>query len=334
MFLMAPRSRGWRFLLGTALLCGSTNLAASAPAGASDDPPSPVQRLQRWMQENGATISGRLEARYSEERGNEFFAASEVAADEELVSIPLSLVVTMDRATAASPLAADVAAAWKPLPKKPAALRAVAGESYWEERLSDLQELAGQSQVALAAFLLDHWHRGNASMYADWLEVVPKDYPSCPTLWTPEELACLATLEEASITSDKQKRWLEEYQTLVHWVPKMREFSYSAFARARVSVESRTYSVLAGSPAVEHTAMVPFADLLNHEAAPRVLWTSKATSTGGPFRIVAAAAVQAGAALPGSYGKKSHQDHAYLAGYELRQDPPTSDLTEGTHTYT
>mmetsp|Transcript_106097 Transcript_106097/g.298904 ORF Transcript_106097/g.298904 Transcript_106097/m.298904 type:complete len:359 (+) Transcript_106097:1-1077(+) len=205
-----------------------------------------------------------------------------------------------------------------------------------------MRQMASQAQVVLAAFLADHWRRGAASSYAPWLEVVPKDYPSCPTLWTKDQLRCLAATEEFDVVVDKQTRWLEEYQTLLHFVPGLRDISYADLARARVAVESRTHGVVLGEPPVEQTSFVPFADLMNHNATFSALWKSERTGEQQGFRVTVQGGAKLGSPLLCSYGRKELNEFVRTYGFadeaaprevslqlELPRDDPYRALRQG-----
>jgi len=291
-----------------------------------------VELLHKWLVQHGAKISDAVRAVYSEERGTELVAAADIPEGEELVAIPLASIVTPAKAVADSLVARGVSALWEP-PSRPRLK--VGPEAFWVEQLEELQEAASQSQVVLAAFLVDHWQRGASSPYAPWLAVVPREYPSCPTLWTEEQVRCLGEADEVEILLEKQKRWLQEYLTMVHFVPGLRKHSYDQFARARVAVESRTHGLLFGGPPMEHTAFVPFADLLNHNLTHAAKWTSSraATDEQHAFRIVAKARVVAGSPLLCSYGHKTHSElfrtYGFADAYAPRSVPLPIQLPRG-----
>lgn len=307
-----------------ALLCGPrwafvgiiVGLAATAEGLLAADAAHAISALRHWLVEQGARISDAVDVVHSESRGAELIVGRAIAAGEEILFVPVSATISPGRAASESTLAHDVAVLWEgdgPGVRRPLSIRS--GDKYWFERLEEMRSIGVQAQLALAALVVDERRRGTASAFAPWLAVVPTDYPSAPSLWTAEQLQCLAGTGEHDILVEKQKRWLEEYQALLRFVPGFRDISYLEFARGRVSVESRTHGLILGDTSHEVTAFVPFADLMNHNSTFTVLWKSDRTPQRQGFHAVAITDLPAGSALSCSYGRKELGDFVRTYGF-------------------
>lgn len=307
-----------------ALLCGPrgafvgiiVGLAATAEGLLAADAADAISGLRDWLVERGARISDAVDVVHSESRGAELIAGRAIAAGEEILFVPVSATISSGRAALESTLAHDVSALWEgdgPGVRRPLSIRS--GDKYWFERLEEMRSIGVQGQLALAALVVDERRRGTASAFAPWLAVVPTDYPFAPSLWTAEQLRCLAGTGEHDILVEKQKRWLEEYQALLRFVPGFRDISFLEFARGRVSVESRTHGLILGDTPHEVTSFVPFADLMNHNSTFTVLWKSDRTPQRPGFHAVATTDLPAGSALSCSYGRKELGEFVRTYGF-------------------
>ncbi|KAJ3164540.1 hypothetical protein HDU88_005186 [Geranomyces variabilis] len=141
--------------------------------------------------------------------------------------------------------------------------------------ISDLLETAGLDGVTgLAVAVMYERSLGPQSPWAGYLQAIP-EYENLPILWSDDDVALLAGTDVEEQTARHRKSLYEDYDTRV--VPALkaegllgtagadRFFSRTAFLHAASLVSSRAFGV----DAYHGDAMVPFADLFNHQTPSR-----------------------------------------------------------------
>ncbi|KAJ3179847.1 hypothetical protein HDU87_002415 [Geranomyces variabilis] len=143
--------------------------------------------------------------------------------------------------------------------------------------IADLLETAGFDGVTgLAVAVMYERSLGPQSPWAGYLQAIP-EYESIPILWSDDDVALLAGTDVEEQTARHRKSLSEEYDARV--VPALtaegllgnaaagaeRFFSKTAFLHAASLASSRAFGV----DAYHGDAMVPFADLFNHQTPSR-----------------------------------------------------------------
>jgi SET domain len=125
--------------------------------------------------------------------------------------------------------------------------------------------------------LWDITTNGSDSFFHPYYDVLPKSFPNCPIYWSPEELEYL---EGSFLVNDimRRKRAMWEDYITVRRIAKAegeRWFdgvTLEQFQWARMAIMSRNFAFVDGTQ-TRIWAMVPQADMLNHQRPPEVKWT-------------------------------------------------------------
>ena len=100
-----------------------------------------------------------------------------------------------------------------------------------------------------------------------------------------------------------------DYDQILGVAPEFAKFSLGEFSWARMIACSRNFGIVVNG--LRTSALVPFADMLNHLRPRETKWTFDSVSQ--CFTITALAPIQPGAQVYDSYGKKCN--HRFLLNY-------------------
>jgi len=261
-----------------------------------------VSQLQVWLEDRGGFVSPKvavseqaIDAASGTSRG--IVAGSAIEAGERLLVVPKALHATYSRAVA------------EPFPAEVERLLIEAKErcgtcSRHEEACRRLCAVWSDSsqesieQMVRAAWIIQEW-RNASSAWRPWLDVLPTDWASTvlalPEAHLKTAIPGTEALKEAlnrrSLWQAAHELLTKESNTYQEQVP-----SYETILAARLMVLSRDHGL---QSAGGEDAVVPFADLLNHEFASTTNWYVEA---GGAFVLKADIPIPAGAQLTVSYG--------------------------------
>lgn len=256
---------------------------------------------------NHSTVTMRLTA----SSGLGIFAATAIAADSPIVQIPPSIIVdctTVAGHPVIGPLVANLYAQ---------AEGGQTGPHLLEQLKPDLVSRAH----SLAAFLHYEYFYGRASSpWRPWLDALPlpEDFGAMPLFWAPDAVALvtggaeLGTIPPPShhLTGSPLITALVELHRSALWARLPRVYGDASQTRvlARLSAElfwahSMVQSRAFGGVQGRHTALVPLADMANHNSGAPALLTvllvdeaQRITANGG-VRDADAAAAESGASV-------------------------------------
>ena len=231
---------------------------------------SALQLLVRWLLDNGATFPSVYLQHYSS-HNHGVHALEPIPASEPVLSIPSSLLLTLDVATST------------PFGRR-------------------LQRSMGNTTTPyplIAAYLLIE-QADPHSRWSPWLAVVPRSFPSLPICYGPSQWRLLQGSAVAAVVSEQRERFESEFAAITQAAPDF-TFSFDAYRSARLLVSTRLFSYT-DSRGQRAVALVPLADLLNHATWPRsnVEWAFDAGED--RFVMTTTADVQWHQALHTSYG--------------------------------
>lgn len=249
-----------------------------------------TDQLLAWLKGNGAEIPGIYFEYYAVDyRG--VCSSRDTKSGETVMSIPVSLLLTVETATA-SPIGQRLAATGLRL----------------------------QDQVYVACMLLQEELRGTSSFWHPYLAILPKTYNCMPVNFTSSELAFLEGSEALSIIHLRNKAYRSEYHSIVQALPDF-PHSLSKYIWARLAVLTRIFGITIGEKRT--SALVPMADMLNHVSPAPTHWTfDNATSH---FTITAMESLVAGAQIFDTYGLKSSLDFLMNYGFVPSGDNPSDE---------
>ncbi|OQS00819.1 hypothetical protein ACHHYP_02406 [Achlya hypogyna] len=237
-------------------------------------------RFVRWLAENGACVDA-LAITHNLAGGRGVVATRDLAPDEEALAIPEKLMIS----EASVKLDKDL------------------GPIFAQHR-----DLFSRDDPLLATFLTYHIHLQSDSFYFPYLSTLPT--PETIQNWSLDELACL---QDPQLTQVAEQRNLE----IAHWYERItsrlfrlhpelfdeESFPQTSFCFAWQTVQARTFG-----RRLPWTALVPFADMLNHANYATVY-----TFDDHKFRWHSSVGYKAGDQVFNSYGRRPN--HQLLLDY-------------------
>jgi histone-lysine N-methyltransferase SETD3 len=245
-------------------------------------------RLSSWLVEAGGHHDY-LEIR-ERGAGRGLVATRPVARGTQLLQVPRTLLVTPE--TALDGLAA----------------RAVP--------IAELARASGATQ--LAVWLLVE-RRDPASAFQPYVASLPPDFPEFPINATVADLALLEGSLAGEMVESLRASLVAEYAELVADLAWFRSIGFDEFVWAKLCVGSRTYLLRMGDKDVG--ALVPFADMANHERGPNSRWAYDPDDQ--VFRLVAQRDYLPGEEVCCDYGPKPNL--SLLARYGFCLDDNDAD---------
>lgn len=246
--------------------------------------PPDIQRLQRWLSRQGASAPGiRVVDRGP---GNRQAVASRRLREGCLV-LHLPRTLLMDVAAAQRSLTGQALLASHPDASDPALLTA---------HLLDVER-----------------HGGNWSQYC---QTLPARFPEHPLFFSASQLQELQGSYALRVIQRGKARQLREYHRLCESITTGQTFTGEAHARAWATVLTRRFDVrLDGNKTM---AMIPFADLPDHDLEPNLHWSSE-SSRG--FFLTAAGDIDADTPLTIRYWKQCNGLTLATYGFSLDENP-------------
>merc|ERR1712091_485926 len=181
-------------------------------------------------------------------------AVRDIKADETLMEIPLKCLITVEMGKAT-----DV------------------GRAVLEAEL----ELDAPKHVFLMLFLLID-RRNPDSFFQPYYDVLPSTLANMPIFWEAHELAWLeGSYLLVQIEERKRAIWTD-FEAIINVWPTFKTIcTFHEFSWARMCVCSRNFGIVVNG--VRTSAMVPYADMLNHFRPRETKWTFD--NTRGAFTI-------------------------------------------------
>jgi histone-lysine N-methyltransferase SETD3 len=217
--------------------------------------------------QEGGQVGGRID-----ETMRGVIATAPIAAGSEVVRVPRSLLITLERARL---------------------------------QLVERALLPADLELSSKHFMLAVWllveRRDPRSMFQPYLDALPRSFPSFPVLASPQERALL----EGSLTGamlDRLRASLEaDCAKLAAAAPAL-EIGLDALIWAAMCVLSRSFGVTIEG---QHTAVfAPFLDMINHARGPATRLDYDAE--GQAFRVIAERAYSPGEEVCVDYGRRSN----------------------------
>ena len=209
-------------------------------------------------------------------------ATRNLQSEEILIEVPLQCLITVERGKAT-----DV------------------GLAVLEAEL----ELDAPKHVFLMLFvLLDR--RNTSSFFAPYYDMLPSTLSNMPIFWDALELEWLQGSHLLTQIEERKRAIKNDYEAICGiWPTFVDTCTLEEFKWARMCVCSRNFGVVVNG--VRTSAMVPYADMLNHFRPRETKWTYD--NARGAFTITSLEKIGAGAQIYDSYGQKCN--HRFLLNY-------------------
>lgn len=134
--------------------------------------------------------------------------------------------------------------------------------------------------IYLLLFLLIDGEKPD-SFFRPYYDTLPQTTPNFPIFWSDEELEWLKGSYLLQQVEDRKRSIKSDYEKICGIDPTFRRFSLDRFAWARMIVCSRNFGLTING--IQTSAMVPFADMLNHYRPRETAWCYDEES--GAFQI-------------------------------------------------
>jgi len=235
-----------------------------------------------WLLKNGAKFADRVELKAYDDEVRGVHATRDIAADEVVVEIPLKCLITVEMGKET-----DV------------------GKAVLEADL----ELDAPKHVFLMLFVLTD-RRKHGSFFQPYYDMLPATLSNMPVFWSSDELERLEGSYLKAQVEERKRAIANDYEAICGAYPGFRQVaSLAQFQWARMCVCSRNFGVVVRG--VRTSALVPYADMLNHLRPRETKWTYDNQRTA--FTITALQGLAQGAQIYDSYGQKCN--HRFLLNY-------------------
>ncbi len=206
-----------------------------------------AEALTTWLVNNGAKFPFLEIEKYCEEvRG--VYAIQDVSKGEAIMSIPLKCLITveMGQATAVG----------------------------WAVRTAGLM-FDAPKHVYLMLFLLVDRAKGN-SFFQPYYDILPPTLSNMPMFWSDEELESLRGSHVLQQVEDRRDAIEQDYTAICDVYPLFANIAtLEDFAWARMCVCSRNFGIVVQGKRT--SALVPYADMLNHSHPRQTKWYVRST---------------------------------------------------------
>ncbi|EGB03414.1 hypothetical protein AURANDRAFT_72732 [Aureococcus anophagefferens] len=236
----------------------------------------------QWLTENGGKFADCVELRSYDDEVRGVHATRDLETEEILVEVPLKCLITVEMGKAT-----DV------------------GRAVLEAEL----ELDAPKHVFLMLFvLLDR--RDSSTFFAPYYDILPSTLSNMPIFWQPDELEWLKGSYLLTQIEERKRAIKADYEAICGiWPSFIDVCTLEEFKWARMCVCSRNFGVVVNG--ARTSAMVPYADMLNHFRPRETKWTFD--NSRGAFTITSLQKISVGSQIYDSYGQKCN--HRFLLNY-------------------
>ena len=172
-------------------------------------------------------------------------------------------------------------------------------------------ELDAPKHIFLMIYLLwDRKMHGSKSFFAPYYDTLPQTLRNMPIFWNEVELQYLQGSHLLSQIQDRAAAIQQDYDRICTLTPEFGGIAtIEEFRWARMIVCSRNFGLLINGDRT--SALVPYADMLNHHRPRETKWTYCENSQS--FTITTLQSIGAGCQVYDSYGQKCN--HRFLLNY-------------------
>lgn len=243
--------------------------------------------FENWLLKNGAEFSDLYLKRYTGDvRG--VHAKRDIGSYKCVLSIPAACLITDHMGRTETEL----------------------GRTLFEGNSS--ANLSTPNLIAVIVYILttredpDHF-------FQPYYKILPKDYTNFPIFWDDEKLAWLEGSPLIDDIMERKHNMRSDYEEVCRICPEFKRFSFEEFLEVRTAVGSRNFGIVVNGE--KRTAMVPYADMLNHYRPRETSWTFE--NSKNAFTISSICNLRAGQQVMDSYGKKCNSKFFLHYGFAV-----------------
>ena len=245
------------------------------------------QRFEKWLLDNGARFPKLYMRFYSPEvRG--VHANEDIPSNEQIVTLPLKVLIT---------------------------------EALGQQ--TEIGRIVHESGVHLTVpnhcqviiYMLTTRAEGN-SFFQPYYDILPENFDNFPIFWEDD---LLNRLQGSALVQQIQERKANirgDYDKICKVVPAFKRFSFKEFMWCRTAVGSRNFGIVVNG--VKRTAMVPYADMLNHYRPRETSWTFDNSQQA--FTMTSLRDLGMGQQVMDSYGKKCNSKFLMHYGFTIENN--------------
>eukprot|EP01029_Cantina_marsupialis_P004750 TRINITY_DN1493_c1_g2_i1.p1 TRINITY_DN1493_c1_g2~~TRINITY_DN1493_c1_g2_i1.p1 ORF type:complete len:544 (-),score=144.53 TRINITY_DN1493_c1_g2_i1:654-2285(-) len=191
------------------------------------------------------------------------------------------------------------------------------GDEWWNILTENHAKFSVPKIIILVVTLAIEFDKGEESAFKPYLDVLPTDLSNFPIFWSKEELKYLEGSHILRELEIRKQNLFRDYEMLKTILPEiMTSINYERFQRLRTIVGSRNFSIkVNGEPL---TALVPFADMLNHGVPRQTSW--EFNDEAKAFMMTSTEEIKAHQEVVDSYGLKSNSKLLLHYGFALESN--------------
>mmetsp|Transcript_27829 Transcript_27829/g.49130 ORF Transcript_27829/g.49130 Transcript_27829/m.49130 type:complete len:464 (-) Transcript_27829:135-1526(-) len=197
-------------------------------------------RLLKWLR-NGGSLFPKLYLKYIDEDFRAVHTKEAVPTNTEVVYVPLSQIMTTEKAKAS-----DIG-------------RAIKASGYY----------MNCSHSWLACYLCQEKH-ASSSYWKPFIDILPDKYYNMPIFFNDHYNKHLKGSYSIEMAATRNKQLRQEYEGIVRACPAFRKYHYLEFVWGRLAVITRIFSLDINGRTTD--GLVPMADMLNHHPTRQTTW--------------------------------------------------------------
>jgi histone-lysine N-methyltransferase SETD3 len=171
------------------------------------------------------------------------------------------------------------------------------------------------SIIMVVVFILTTIKTNN--FFKPYYDILPRDVSNFPIFWSNIEYELLTDSHILYMIRQRQKSFIEDYQTIIKICPEFKQWSVKEFLWVRTIVGSRNFGI--NIHGVSRTALVPLSDMLNHDSNPKVKWGFD--NKDDFFKMKSNESFKKNIAITDTYGKKCNSQYFLYYGFTQPDNP-------------
>ena len=170
--------------------------------------------------------------------------------------------------------------------------------------------------IAVVIFMLTDREDEN-SFFKPYYDTLPSDWRNFPIFWDESELEWLRGSKLVGDIAARKENMRSDYDEVCRIAPEFAKYSFEEdFLPLRTAVGSRNFGIVVDGEKV--TAMVPYADMLNHFRPRETSWTFN--NARNAFVITSLKTLVSGQQVMDSYGKKCNSKFLLHYGFAIESN--------------
>lgn len=176
-------------------------------------------------------------------------------------------------------------------------------------------QLSAPNHNHVIVHILEGMERGD-TFFQPFYDILPATFDNFPVFWSEEELEFLKGSDLVAQTRARIANIRDDYDAICAKLEGFDRFSFDQFLWCRTAVGSRNFSITVAGQ--KRTAMVPWADMLNHFRPRETSWTFD--NAQGCFTMTSLRTLAKGQQVMDSYGKKCNSKFLLHYGFSIQSN--------------